>query len=149
MGAEYRHLSVDGYEENSVWGAVRYDDQTIESLITRVGAQLSAPVRLGGLRVTPQIRAAWEHEYMDDEEDVSVRLLRSPVTIIEGGRMREGDPFTAALRSASLESDYLSAGAGVRVEVGRGVSVLLDYESHFFRGDSTLHMAAAKVLVDF
>lgn len=148
VGGEYRNLSVEGYREGSVWGAVAYEDQTIESAISRLGGQITAPMRVKGARIVPQLRAAWEHEYMDDEKDVTVRLQRSPVTIIEGRTVREGEPFSTTLRSATLEDDYLSLGAGVRVELGRGVSVMLDYEGHFFRGDSTLHMAAAKVLVD-
>lgn len=147
-GFEYRRLSIDGYSESSVWGAVAYEDQTVESAISRVGGQVSWPLQVQGVKVTPQIRAAWEHEYMDDVEDVTVRLLRSPVTLINGRRVSAGDPFSATLRSATLEEDYMSAGAGVRVEVGKGVSVMVDYEGHFFRGDSTLHMAAAKVLLD-
>ncbi len=147
-GFDYRHLSIDGYRESAVWGAVSYDDQTVESAISRLGGQISWPTKVSGVKVVPQIRAAWEHEYLDDVKDITVGLLRSPVTIIEGGTIRSGDPFSTTLRSATLEEDYLSAGAGVRVELGRGVSVLLDYEGHFFRGDSTLHMAAAKVLVD-
>lgn len=147
-GIEYRRLSIDGYNENSVWGAVAYEDQTVESAISRVGGQVSWPLQVRGVKIVSQLRAAWEHEYLDDVEDVTVRLLRSPVTVIDGGRISSGDPFSATLRSATLEEDYLSAGAGVRVEIGKGVSVMVDYEGHFFRGDSTLHMAAAKVLID-
>jgi len=147
-GIDYRHLSIDGYRESAVWGAVAYEDQTIESAISRLGGQISWAVKLGAVRVVPQVRAAWEHEYLDDVKDVTVGLLRSPVTIVEGGAVRSGDPFSATLRSATLEEDYLSAGAGVRLEIGRGVSILIDYEGHFFRGDSTVHMAAAKLLVD-
>lgn len=148
-GIEYRRLSIDGYNENDVWGAVAYEDQTVESAISRVGGQVSWPLRIRGIKVVSQIRAAWEHEHMDDVKDVTVQLLRSPVTVIDDGQISPGDPFRATLRSATLEEDYLSAGAGVRVEIGKSVSVVVDYEGHFFRGDSTLHMAAAKVLINF
>jgi hypothetical protein len=147
-GVEFRHGTIDGYSEDDRWAAVGYDKQTFESLISRVGAQASFPVSCKGIRVVPQVRAAWEHEYMDDAEDISVRLLTSPVTIVDGSGASEGEPFSAALRTATLEEDYLSAGAGVLVEVSGRVQILLDYEGHFFRGDSSLHMAAIRVIVD-
>ncbi len=34
------------------------------------------------------------------------------------------------------------------VEVSGRVQILLDCEGHFFRGDSSLHMAAIRVIVD-
>jgi hypothetical protein len=36
----------------------------------------------------------------------------------------------------------------VLIEVGNSVQILLDYEGHFFRGDSDLHMAAARIIVE-
>ncbi len=148
VGVEYRHGTIDGYSEADRWAAVGYDKQTFESMISRVGAQASFPVTCKGVRVVPQVRAAWEHEYMDDTEDISVRLLTSPVTVVDGSGVREGEPFSASLRTATLDEDYLSAGAGVMVEVSGRVQVLLDYEGHFFRGDSSLHMAAIRVIVN-
>ena len=146
-GAEYRRGEIDGYDEDDGWAAVGYADQTFESFISRLGGQVSFPTAVRGVRVVPQVRVAWEHEYLDDTEDISVSLLTSPITIIDESGVTEGAPYSATLRTATLEEDYLSAGAGVMVEVGERIQILIDYEGHFFRGDSELHMAAAKVIV--
>jgi hypothetical protein len=146
-GVEYRHGTIDDYDEDECWAAVAYGEQTFESFISRLGAQLSFPIKPSGIRVVPQIRVAWEHEYLDDTEDITASLLTSPITIINGSQVTEGAPYSTTLETATLEEDYLSAGAGVLIEVGNSVQILLDYEGHFFRGDSDLHMAAARIIV--
>lgn len=148
-GIEYRHGIIDSFEEDNGGSAsLWYDEQTWDSMISRVGAQASYLMTVKGVKIVPQLRAGWEHEYLDDSEEVRLGLVESPITIIEGNKVTKGADFSATLDTVPLQEDYLAAGAGVWVGFAKRWSVVLDYEGHYFRGDSNAHYASLRVGLD-
>ena len=59
-----------------------------------------------------------------------------------------GADFSATLDTVPLQEDYLAAGAGVWVGFAERWSVVLDYEGHYFRGDSNAHYASLRIGLD-
>jgi outer membrane lipase/esterase len=76
ISADYSHVNVDGYSENSARAtALNYDDQTRKS--KRLGAGLQ-----GKFDVTPQTQVfgevAHEREFDTDQQDVTIALNSVP-----------------------------------------------------------------------
>ena len=148
-GLEYRTGTIDAYDEhNGGSAALRVDEQTWDSLLTHLGAQATVLMKIADRPVVPQLRLSWDRENRDNSEDVRVSLQESPVLYVADGKSTPGQPFSATLKSAPLQSDYLNAGFGVMIGLSRRWTVLVDYEGHYFRGDSSAHFASLKVCLD-
>lgn len=142
---------IEAYQEQTLGNAqIRYDQQTYESLISALGWQLSYKITSGNITIVPQVRAAWEHEYLDDADIVSAELVNSPffVTTPTGADRLPGN-FRAGQATETLGTDYLAAGAGVAILVGENLSFTLDYEGEFFRADSAAHYASVRASIRF
>jgi outer membrane lipase/esterase len=109
----YTHGEIDGFTDSN---GVAVQSQRFDSLVSQLGWQASfpLPVQKGRLtRLTPQLRAAWAHQYLNGSKSVSAIL---------GG-------FTATGNTPVPERDYASLGAGVLAEFGEKFSVMLDYQA--------------------
>ena len=143
--------NIEAYTEQTPGNAqIRYDQQTYESLISALGWQLSYKINAGKITIVPQVRAAWEHEYLDDADMVSAELVNSPFfrTTSTGVERLPGN-LRANQTTESLGTDYLAAGAGVAILVGDNLSFTLDYEGEFFRADSASHYASLRASFRF
>ena len=146
---------IEGYNEKNLGNAaIRFDAQTYETLVSTLGWQASYKITSGNLTIVPQVRASWEHEYLDDTEVVGAELINSPFfqsTINQSGTVITRLPgnFRATQETEALGTDWLAAGAGVTVLIGDRVSVTLDYEGEFFRADSASHYGSVRASYSF
>ncbi len=147
---EYLNGSLDGYTENGGGNAnVVYDDQDYESLLTRLGWQASLPIDCGnGCVITPQVRASWNHEWLNSGDSVDLELKDSPFARVRGNSVNRFGEFGASAETTAPGDDYLSAGGGVSVTFG-DVFVLMDYEGHFFRDNAGAHYASLRIGAEF
>ena len=144
------HGDLQGYrEQGGGSAAVVFPDQNFDSLISKLGWQVSytLPVSIG--KITPQVRASWDHEYLDSSESVSASLANSPFATITGTTVTTGNQFSASTKSAKPGSDYLNVGVGVAVQLGDRVSTTLDYEAHLFQSGANSHFASVRMGVSF
>ncbi len=145
-GLRYGTGNVDPYSERggSV-GALDYAGTDFESMVSRVGWQASHVNNTGWGRIISQVRLAWEHEYMPENGTVSGSLQTSPFALVTGGTARSVGGYTATSDGATVGTDWLSAGAGIKCELTQGWSFLVDYEGVFFRSDAGQHFGSARV----
>jgi outer membrane autotransporter protein len=113
--------SIDGYTESG--GAV-FPDSDYESLATQLGYQVSYPVALGGGKLVPQARAAWEHEFRSDQGHLG------------------------AIPLGELDEDLAVLGAGVGYYMNCGWNVVLDYEGRL-GSNSTSNYVSLKAGIEF
>ncbi len=145
-GLRYGAGNVDSYSERggSV-GALDYAGTDFESMVSRLGWQASHVNNTGWGRIISQVRLAWEHEYMPENGTVSGSLQTSPFALVTGGTARSVGGYTATSDGATIGTDWLSAGAGLKFELAQGWSFLADYEGVFFRTDAGQDFGSAKV----
>lgn len=63
----YTHVWIDGYTESGAGPLnLRVDDQTAESLRSRLGVNLARELQLDRFTLTPHVGVAWQHEFIDD-----------------------------------------------------------------------------------
>jgi outer membrane autotransporter protein len=134
-GIDYLHGTVDAYSETGGGAAaLRYAEQSYESLVTRVGWSASKKIKTDFASITPQVRLSYERQNLENN-GTSVALLNAP--------------FTAAGGNQSPGQDYLAAGAGVNFAFNDQLSVLLSYQGQFFRSDMSAHLGALRLSYQF
>ncbi len=145
-GLRYGTGNVDPYSERggSV-GALDYAGTDFESMVSRLGWQASHVRTTGWGRIVSQVRLAWEHEYMPENGTVSGSLQTSPFALVTGGTARSIGGYTATSDGATVGTDWLSAGVGLKCELNQAWSFLVDYEGVFFRSDAGQHFGSARV----
>jgi hypothetical protein len=96
--------TIDGYAEAGP-GAGLFPESDFESLATNLGYQVSYPVTVSGGVLVPQGRAAWEHEFEDDQA------------------------AAFGLPGGEIDEDLAVLGAGLGYYMLNGWNVVLDYEA--------------------
>jgi uncharacterized protein YhjY with autotransporter beta-barrel domain len=96
--------TIDSYTEVGP-GAGLFPESDFESLATNLGYQVSYPITLSGGVLVPQGRAAWEHEF-EDQQNAAFGL--------PGGE---------------IDEDLAILGAGIGYYMLCGWNVVLDYEA--------------------
>lgn len=144
-GIDYAHSKIDGYTESGGGtAATRVSDQSVDSLLTRVGAQASYRIERRWGAVTPQVRLGWERENLGSNDDLTAGLIQSPYYLVQGRSIRStGAAFEVTVPGQNRERDYLTVGAGVLVELGRRLQLLLDYEGDFLSDGYVAHYGKA------
>ncbi len=124
-GIDYLHGSVDGYSETGGGlAALRYGEQSYESLVTRVGWSASKKIQTEWAFITPQVLLGYERQNLKNNGS-SVSLINAP--------------FSAAGGNQTPGQDYLVAGAGVNFQFNDRFNLLLNYQGQFFRQDMQAH----------
>lgn len=147
---EYIHGEFDGWNERGGGrAALSFQGQQYDSLVSRIGWQASyaVPTKFGS--ITPQVRASWDRENLDDSEAVAVELIHSPFTIIRGARVKSGGKFSASEATRQPGQDYLNIGAGLSAQFGERASVVLDYETHLLQDGASVHVGSIRIAFAF
>lgn len=110
-------IDIDGYRETGGGGlALEYEDQTVKSLTTALGARLSNAYSLSWGVLTPSAYLEWEHEFEDDGRMITAAFAEDPTV-----------SFSVATDSA--DKNYLNYGFGLAATLPRGKSLFFNYES--------------------
>lgn len=141
VGVDYAHADVDGYTERGGGAAAtEVSEQSVDSLITRLGWQASYRMKTSWGAIIPQVRLGWERENQDSDDELKVGLVQSPFYLVKGNTIKStGGGFESTVPGYSRGSDYMTAGAGALVQVGQRLDVMLDYQGDFFAGGYSAH----------
>lgn len=146
-GVDYARSKIDGYTESGGGtAATEVSEQTVDSLLTRMGVQASYRFEQSWGSITPQVRVGWERENLGSDDDLTVGLLQSPYYLVQGSTIRStGAGFEVTVPGQDRERDYMTVGAGVLVEIGARLHVLLDYEGDFLDDGFAAHYGKVSV----
>lgn len=116
----YLDADIDGYQENinntnpGFGLALEVDKQTIESLRSVIGLQLSRAISTSKGVTVPYVRADWVHEFENGQRNTLARFDNDPYTT-GGFLLPDGTPgaSTFALTTEAPDEDYFRLGAGV------------------------------------
>lgn len=140
-GVDYAHAKIDGYtEDGGGTAATEVSEQSLDSLITRVGWQASYRKKTSWGAITPQLRIGWERENQDGNDPVTVGLVKSPYYILKGNTLSStGAPFGVTVSGYDRERDAMTVGAALSVDIGRRFNITLDYEGYFLAEGYSAH----------
>jgi uncharacterized protein with beta-barrel porin domain len=120
FGLGYLHTRLGAYTESSSVGlAVQSVDAN--SLTTDLGARASLVWRVGSAVLHPEIRAAWQHEWLDDSTSVQASFAQAP-----------GSVFTTT--GAAFSREAFVGGAGISSDVTQTTRLFIDYDARLSGG---------------
>jgi outer membrane autotransporter protein len=129
VGLGYLHQTIDQFTETGAG----IEDLTVkgdeDSLQTSLGIRASTTFQVGSGWLMPEVRASWQHEFLDDSQQITNAFAINP-----------GDTFI--IKGAKLSRDSGTVGAGLTYTMSPSTKLFLDYD---FRGNSdfTSHMVSA------
>jgi uncharacterized protein YhjY with autotransporter beta-barrel domain len=138
----YLLTSIDGYSESGVPGmlALDYDDQTIRSVLTSVGAEASYAISTPIGVVVPHVRGSWEHEFENDERNIDARLVSNVDSSVTD---------TLFSRTVDPDRDYARVGGGVSAQLKGGFAAFVDYDAIVGLSDVEYHRFTAGGRMEF
>jgi len=141
-GLSWLHGDIDGYRETGGGNAgLNIGGQDFDSLVSQLGWQASYVAQTGFGTIIPQLRASWDHEYLNGSQNVSASLQQSPFA--------NGNSFTATGRTSAPGRDWLNLGAGVSAQIGERFTVTADFTTHLFQERTTAYTGSLKLGVSF
>ncbi len=129
LGMNYAKLHVDGFTETGADSAdLAVSSQEADSLRTRLGGKLDKPFTARGITWDPEVRAVWQHEYLDDSRLITAQFSQPSsgffsvqTTLPARDSALLGGGITARwLKNVDLYLDY-TAQVGQRNSIVQGV----------------------------
>jgi uncharacterized protein with beta-barrel porin domain len=137
---QYVHLTVGSLQEQGPT-SLSIDRQEADSLRSQLGfeARYSTESRtpLGLMTFTPHFQATWQHEYMDNSDDISSQF--------NGGA--GGGSFIVQGRQPARDSAFLDL--GIDAQVAKNVTIFVDYQTQAGESDFFAQSAQGGVRIGF
>lgn len=143
FGAEYTDGQLNGYTETGDPRAnTRFADQDFESLVTRLGWQVtwSGDTNIGVM--TPQVRIGYGRENIDQNRNIAGTLVNSPFGPGLGG-------FTAGQMQTVPGEGWMDLGAGIGIQICPNIGLYVDYQTQLFREATTAQYGSVRAEIKF
>jgi len=132
---EYLYTEIDDYNESGGGGfALHLDEQSIYSVATTLGGQVSQSISMPWGIITPGARFEWLHQFEDDERTINTRFI-------------SGGSFSVS--TDAPDRDYFNLAASLAITLPEGRSAFLRYESRLGQTDIISHTIEASVRIPF
>jgi len=147
---DYVTADLDGYTEtNGGTTNVNVHGQNFDSLVSEFGWQTSYTFDIGKVKITPQARLSWIHEFLNDSEDVTAGLNASPYSIGTGGVFVPVGSFSTTATTQQPGEDSMNVGVGVSVRCADRLTFFADYDVRFYQQDSMVQFVSLTGSVEF
>ena len=134
---EYMDAEIDSYtEEGGAGFAINYDDQSLESFTSALGARIARAVSTSWAVLSPSAYVEWVHEFQDDARLIHWRLAEDPSV---GFTVETDDP----------DRDFFKFGLAAAATFAHGRSAYLSYESYLDMDDVSYHQLDIGLRVAF
>lgn len=136
---EYTHMNVDAYRERGNSGfEMATGVQRVDSFVSDLGTQLSYALSLPWGVVTPSLRVEWEHQYLNDDRQIRMRLADAAAGLSH-----------FAIQTGSPDRDYINLGGSISATLPNHGSGFLRYETRLGQSDISQHIVEAGVRFQF
>lgn len=117
--AAYTRMMLDGFSETGSLAPLSYPSQHQESLRSELGGKVAYNLVLDGIVITPQVRLAWQHEFMDSTQSMESGFGGGSTFLVNGPHM---------------DRDRIVLGAGLTAQLSPTFSIYAFYDGQV--GDS-------------
>ena len=136
---EYLNTSIDSYSERALGGvALAVQEQTIESVMSTIGGQLSQALSMPWGILSPGIRAEWVHQFKYNDREINARFIDAPVGTGQ---------FT--ILTDSPDRNYFNLGASIAATLPEGRSAFFRYETRVGQDRVSSHTLELGVRLPF
>ena len=130
----YSWVGIDSFTERGSLAPLKISEQSESSLKSTAGLQTSYAFGLGKIGITPQIRAQWQHEYLDTARGMGSSFL-------------PGGAFTVF--GPKIGRDSLLLDVGTSVQLTQTVGVYAFYTGNLGGNNYTSHALNGGVQMSF
>ena len=130
----YSWVGIDSFTERGSLAPLKISEQSESSLKSTAGLQTSYAFGLGKIGITPQIRAQWQHEYLDTARGMGASFL-------------PGGAFTVF--GPKIGRDSLLLDVGTSVQLTQTVGVYAFYTGNLGGNNYTSHALNGGVQMSF
>ena len=117
---QYTLVGFGDFTESGSLAPLAYPSQNAESLRTAFGMRASYDWKLGPIRLIPELRLAWQHEFGDTD-----------YAIVSSFASGAGNSFT--VNGAAIGRDSMLLGAGFAIHWNDRISTYAYYDGELFR----------------
>jgi len=122
FSAQYTKLWIDRFSETGANSLdLTVDDQTAESVQTTIGGRLAYKMKFGGFAVTPEINAAYEHEFSNNSRGIKAQLAQG------------SNAFQT--QTSNPRRDAIVAGGSIGLNLTENLTFNLSYSQEFGHSD--------------
>jgi len=132
--AQYTTVGIDSFSEQGSLGALRIDSQSQDSLKSAVGLRASYAKKVGGVLLTPEVRAQWQHEYLTSTSSLNAGFTPASRFTVHGPH---------------IGPDGLLVDVGASAQFTSNVAIFGYYTGELFRENYTRHSINAGVRLSF
>jgi uncharacterized protein YhjY with autotransporter beta-barrel domain len=132
-------LDVGSYDESGAGPLnLQYDDQLAQSLQTHVGLRVNRELSCGWGAFVPELRAAWVHEFMNDDRSITTRTNSLAIPAFD-------------VETEVADRDFGVVGAALTATLSRwhNVHFFAGYDARIGQDDYLAHAASAGLWVQF
>jgi uncharacterized protein YhjY with autotransporter beta-barrel domain len=138
VGLNYKYNEIDSYGEKGTTGLeLIYNSQNEHSLTSVLGAQGTIALSTGIGVIAPQVLAEYVHEFMDPQRVIRFRFVDDLAAV--HFRFQNDRP----------DRNYFNLGAGVVVQLARGITPFLNYRALVGYRDQSSHRVTAGLRMEF
>jgi uncharacterized protein with beta-barrel porin domain len=140
IGVDYTHLDVDSFSETG-GGAFNLNvgDRDADSLRSHVGGRATATFDCGPVTLSPQINAAWYHEFLDNEDGVTTGISGAPAL----------GSFLVSTNSPQRDFALVGAGLSAVPKDCQNVTIFLNYDAQVGQSDFMANTVDGGVRIGF
>lgn len=132
----YTRIMLDEFSETGSDAPLSYPSQHQDSLRSELGAKIAYNAEFGSMIITPQVRLAWQHEFLDSTQSIESSFVG-------------GSGGTFSVDGPSMDKDRAVLSAGVTVQVTPNFSVYGFYDGSIGSSDYDSNQATVGMKFDF
>ena len=117
---QYTLIGFDGFSESGSLAPLAYPSQNEESFRTAIGMRGLYDWKIGPIRLVPELRLAWQHEFGDTD-----------YSLVSSFASGAGNSFTVS--GAEIGRDSMLIGAGFAIHWNDRISTYAYYDGELFR----------------
>ncbi len=132
----YTQVTLNSFTETGSLTPLSYETQNQDSLRSELGFKIAYTSVINGIKVTPQLRIAWQHEFLDSTQSMNSSFA--------GGN---GSTFTVS--GPYMDRDRALLSAGVNVQITPTVNIYAYYDGQLGGSEYNSNTVSAGVKIDF
>ena len=136
LGAQYTTVRVDAFTEAGN-AALAVAADRANSLRSSLGGRLRYEWRTDGGVLLPELRASWQHEFLDKARDIRASFVDQAL------------PGSFATTTAGAGTDFGVVGAGLTANLMAATQLSLGYDFKFGGHDFAAHQISARLRHEF
>jgi outer membrane autotransporter protein len=132
VGAQYTMVRVDAFTETGA-AALSVESDKAESFRSSLGARLRYQWQSPWGVMTPELRASWQHEFLDKERDIRASFVDQSL------------PGTFSTTAAGSGTDFGIVGTGLSANIAERTQFTFGYDFKFGGNDFQAHQIGGRL----